>query len=174
MSGVAAGFLSLLSGWRECCQLAWTRCARIKMGSFNSTELLGQCLPSPSSRARRVRETAGLRLGDVLGTRSTPLSQFLIYRLGDPSSQPSFPEGKTWGTWDGFKDEEEAVMGVWGGNGEKGAGFSLKIPETEISKRILPQRSPFKDQEHQLCEGVGFLGWLLAVSPAPRTMPDTE
>ena len=74
------------------------------------------------------------------------------------------------GHLEGFKDEEEAL-----GRGvnfrKKEVGFSPKMPETQISK-ILFQRILLKN--HQLCEGVAFTCWLIAVSPTPRTMPNTE
>lgn len=71
----------------------------------------------------------------------------------------------------GFKDEEEAPgRGV--NLGKKEVGFSLKMPETQISKILLLQRILLKN--HQLCEGVGFTCWLTAVSPTPRTMPNIE
>ena len=63
------------------------------------------------------------------------------------------------------------------GVGKKEAGFSVKVLGTQISQRILPQRTPSSRmsalwRREWKCVGRGFCR-LTAVSLSPRTMPDT-
>lgn len=80
------------------------------------------------------------------------------------------PKGRLGGLWGCFEEEEQGVGR--GGFGKKEAGFSLKVPETQISqisKSILPQRILLKNASPLWRTWGVEGGFLLAHSCLART-----